>query len=101
MHGCIRDLRHTTSLQKNYTARDGIGESIPESVCKVATVFINSADRSECNGACRARDRSAAGAQFSARGPRASLPTARSSRKCVESRTERETWSSENPSIDI
>src|SRR5437879_2517972 len=41
MHGCIRDLRHTTSLQNNYTPRDGIVESIPESVGKVATVFSN------------------------------------------------------------
>src|SRR6266513_6283452 len=41
MHGCIRDLRHTTSLPNNYTPRDGIVESIPESVCKVATVFSN------------------------------------------------------------
>src|ERR1700694_5065543 len=101
MHGCIRDLRHTTSPQNNYTPRDGIVESIPESVFKVATVIINAVDRSECNDAHRARDRSAAGRQFSARDPGASLPTARSSRKCAESRRERETWSSENPSIDI
>src|ERR1700694_834677 len=89
------------SPQNNYTPRDGIVESIPESVFKVATISINSVDRSERNDACRARDRSAAGEQFSARGPGASLPTARSSRKCVESRRERETWSSGNPSIDI
>src|SRR6266481_370186 len=41
MRGRIGDLRHTTSLQNNYTPRDGIVESIPESVGKVATVFLN------------------------------------------------------------
>src|SRR5437660_9945353 len=100
MHGCIRALSHTTSLQNNYTRRYRIVEDIPKSVCKVDTVFINSVARSERNDACRAPDRSGAGAQFSARGRGASLPPARSNRKLGESRRARETWSSGNPSID-
>src|SRR5437879_2372509 len=96
MNRCTRHLSHATSLQNNYTRQNKIVESIPHTLCKVDTVFPSRADRWERNGACRGQDIFGAAAQFSARDRGASLPTARSSRKCAESRTRRETWSSGN-----
>src|SRR6267143_6029880 len=78
----------------------GLSRASLDTVCKVDTVFPSRAVRLERNGACRVQGRSVVAAQFSARGRGASLPTGRSTRKCAESRRGRETWSSENPSID-
>src|SRR5260370_2193055 len=101
--GCIRDLSHATSLQiQKSTIPCGteLSSVSSEAVFKVDTVLPNCAARSERSGAYRIRGRSGEAAQFFARGRGASLPTARSTPKCAESRTGLGTWSSESPSID-
>ncbi len=101
MHGYIRDLSHTASLQiQEATIPCGMGLSRTsrEAVCEMDTVLPSCVARSARNGACRGRGRSGGGGQSFAPGREAFLPIAKSTRKCGESRTTPGTSSSGNPS---
>jgi len=97
---CVRYLSHTTSLQQLYPAGDQSRESPGQHDSNSIPGFFSCAGRWARNGACHGPDKSAVAARFSARGRAASLPTARSTPRCGESRTARGTWSWGNPSTD-